>query len=319
MKAKVKFLSHAFALVVASFIIFSSCEKNNNETLPSLSTAGVSDITQTSALSGGDITDDGGALVTARGVCWSTSQNPTISDSHTNDGSGTGSFSSNVSGLESNKTYFIRAYGTNSQGTAYGNEISFSTPEDLGCIDGDGNVYETVILGTQEWMTENLKTTKYNDGSAIPLISDDVEWVALTTPGYCWYNNDGSTYGGLYNWFTVNTDKLCPSGWHVPNNDEWIDLCDFAGGESIAATKLKATSGWEYNSNGSDDYGFSALPGGHRGIDGQFSGIGISAYWWSSTEGVASTAVGRTMGIHSGLNGVSTYRHWGFSVRCIRN
>jgi hypothetical protein len=109
--------------------------------------------------------------------------------------------------------------------------------------DIDGNVYDTVTVGTQTWMVENLKTTRYNDGTAIPLVTKSVAWETLSTPGYCWYNNDESTYkapyGALYNWYTVNTGKLCPTGWHVPGDSEWIVLIDFLGGPELTRSLKK--------------------------------------------------------------------------------
>lgn len=170
--------------------------------LPEITTTSISIITENSAQSGGNITVDGGATITARGVCWSTSQNPTITNSHTSDNSGPGSFTSSLTGLIQNTTYYVRAYATNSAGTAYGNEISFTTKGPV--TDIDGNVYYTVTIGSQVWMAENLKTTKHNDGTAIPLVTDPTQWGNLTTPGYCWNNNDETTYkntyGALYNW-----------------------------------------------------------------------------------------------------------------------
>jgi len=104
--------------------------------------------------------------------------------------------------------------------------------------DIDGNVYHIVAIGTQVWMAENLKTTKYNDGTFIPLVTDSTAWGNLSTPGYCWYNNDAATYkntyGALYNWFTVNTGKLSPKGWHIPSDTEWETLITYLGGESLA-------------------------------------------------------------------------------------
>ncbi len=111
--------------------------------------------------------------------------------------------------------------------------------------DGDGNIYETVTIGTQVWLTENLKATKYNDGTSIQFVTDNTLWATLSTPAYCWYNNDGGNYkdiyGGLYNWWAVNTGKLCPTGWHVPSDGEWTTLTSTLGGENVAGAKLKET------------------------------------------------------------------------------
>jgi uncharacterized protein (TIGR02145 family) len=227
-------------LVIRLFLILTqSCEKEKPVTLPELSTVTLTNLTSTSVTSGGSVTSDGGAFVSARGVCWGIHPNPTVSDNITTDGAGTGSFSSSLKGLISGTDYYVRAYATNLAGTAYGNEFIFITP----LTDIDGNVYNTVIIGTQVWMTENLKTTKYNDNTKIPNVIDNTPWCTLPTPAYCWYKNDEASnkhsYGALYNWFTVNTGKLCPTGWHVPSEVEWTTLTDCLGGESIASGKIK--------------------------------------------------------------------------------
>ena len=148
--------------------------------------------------------------------------------------------------------------------------------------DIEGNVYPAVIIGTQVWMAENLKTTKYNDGMAIPLVSDNNAWEALKTPGYCWYNNDAAAnknrFGALYNWYTVNTKKLCPAGWHVPNDKEWTTLRTYLGGEEIAGGKLKETGTTHWtspNTDATNQTGFTALPGGGRRSNGEFFGLGF--------------------------------------------
>src|SRR5674476_633708 len=114
--------------------------------------------------------------------------------------------------------------------------------------DIEGNVYHTVKIGTQTWMVENLKTTKYKDGTAIPLVTDNKVWINLPTPAYCWYDNDATTYkntyGALYNWYAVNTGKLAPTGWHIPTDAEWTTLQNYVGGELVAGDKMKATTLW---------------------------------------------------------------------------
>ncbi|MDZ7633244.1 MAG: fibrobacter succinogenes major paralogous domain-containing protein [Bacteroidales bacterium] len=137
--------------------------------------------------------------------------------------------------------------------------------------DSDGNVYKTLVIGTQIWLAENLKTTKFNDGSQIPFVSEETSWVAtLTTPGYCYYDNNTankSVYGGLYNWYAVETGKLCPKGWHVPSDAEWTTITNLFGGESVAgnALKEKGTAHWTSPNDGAtNESGFTALPGGNR-------------------------------------------------------
>lgn len=191
--------------------------------------------------------------------------------------------------------------------------------------DIDGNVYSTVVIGNQEWFAENLKTTKYNNGTPIPNITDNTVWAGLSTGAYAWYNNDIAnkpTYGALYNWYTVNTGNLCPTGWHVPTDAELTALTDYVGGASIAGTKLKATSGWGSGGNGTDEYGFSALPGGfRRGSNGTFNSVGYDGYWWSSTEAGAAHAWAWGMSYVYGSVDRSSGdgKRYGFSVRCFRD
>ncbi len=323
MRGKASFV--VFALILGLLVLSNSCEKDDGTSIPVLTTIEVTEITGTTAVSGGDITDDGGELVSVRGVCWSTKQKPTISDSKTENGEGAGNFISNITDLELTTPYYVRAYATNSKGTGYGSTMSITTKP--GVKDADGNNYEIVTIDAQTWMAENLKTTKYNDGTAIPLVNDNNDWGNLTTPGYCWYNNDAATYeasyGALYNWHTVNTGKLCPTGWHVPTDAEWTTLTTFLGGGSVAGGKLKeaGTAHWiTPNTGATNETGFTALPGGYRGNDGAFYYNGTSGGWWSATENIAKFAWYRF--IHYNLVGVNVGRceeELGFSVRCLRD
>jgi uncharacterized protein (TIGR02145 family) len=187
--------------------------------------------------------------------------------------------------------------------------------------DIDGNVYKTVTIGTQTWMAKNLKTTKLNDGIPIPLVRDSISWPVLTTPAYCWYNNDEKVnkniYGALYNWHTVNTGKLCPSGWHVPSDDEWKILFAYLGGAD-AGDKLqeKGTTHWvNPNPGATNESGFTALPGGLRIKSGTFVALGLSSYWWCSTEDKPEA---RYVGYYdSGVERGSNSKQFGLSVRCI--
>ncbi len=173
------------------------------------------------------------------------------------------------------------------------NEIIFNPNLTYGTeTDIDGNVYKTITIGTQTWMAENLKVTKYNDDTSIPLVTDNTAWTKLTTPGYCWSNNDEATYkntyGALYNWHAVNTGKLCPTGWHVPADSEWTTLTTYLGGDTIAGGKLKeiGITHWRSpNTGATNSSGFTALPGGYRyNYDGSFGGMGGTGGFWSATE-----------------------------------
>jgi uncharacterized protein (TIGR02145 family) len=319
-------------LLIASFVDFiPSCQK---EKPFDVTTAAVTEISTSSATSGGNVTNDEGAPVVSRGVCWSTSFGPTVENSKTNEGGGFGSFTSHITQLTPNTFYYIRAYATKSAGTVYGNQINFRTfCDDKTCTvwDVEGNIYNTITIGTQKWMKENLKTTKFNNGTDILLVKSSFDWYYQTTPGYCWYDNSESnkaTYGALYNWYAVdvktNGNKaICPVGWHVPTDAEWTTLMDYLGGDSVAVGKLKETSTfhWRYpNSNASDESSFTALPGGIRDYDGVFFGIGSYGSWWSATEFVIGGAWSRYLG----YDGSGGYRHGnfesdGFSVRCIKD
>lgn len=191
-----------FLLLLLILVTGSSCSKKE---IPILTTETVSAITIMSAKRGGNITDDGGADITERGVCYNTSGNPTKQDQRTSDGTGNGSFASNVILLNPGTYYYLRAYATNKAGTGYGDVKEFPTPPlTKGTVtDVEGNSYGTVVLGNQTWMTENLRTTSYNDNTAIPLFRSNDVWTRLISPAYCWYDNDSlankPVYGALYN------------------------------------------------------------------------------------------------------------------------
>lgn len=203
------------------------------------------------------------------------------------------------------------------------------TDEPETVTDIDGNVYKTEVIGTQTWMVENLKATKYNDGTQIPNVTAKSQWDILTSDAYCWYNNDAAAnkaaYGALYNWYAANTGKLCPTGWHVPSDAEWTTLVDFAGGSDNAGGKLKekGTTHWTApNTDASDEYGFKALPAGDRypGSGFEFWGIGEYCAMWSSTEYSTTNAYYLEIYTDGGqLYREYTNKRFGFSVRCIKN
>jgi uncharacterized protein (TIGR02145 family) len=399
--------------------------------VPTITTTAITSVTTTTATSGGSITGNGGATVTVSGVCWSTSVNPVATGSHTTDGTATGTFTSSITGLIENTTYYVKAYATNSAGTSYGNELSFTTnavtsttaatsvtsttatlngsinannsttnvtfeygtstgygqtataiqspvsgsvplnvnadltgltPETLyhyrvkavnsvgtsygnditfstlaTLTDIDGNVYNTVTIGTQTWMAENLKTTKYNDGTTIHNITVDATWAAANTGAYSDYSNipaNSTTYGRLYNWYAVDNNvftrgasnggkNVCPTSWHVPTDAEWLTLTTYLGGESVAGGKLKETGTTHWttpNSGTTNETGFTALPFGNRTNDGIYLHIKDYGFWWSTTEYSTTTAWPRSM--HYGTTYVNRYysnKQFGFSVRCLRD
>ena len=252
--------------------------------LPTVTTTAASNIGTATASSGGNVTASGGATVTARGVCWSTSHNPTISNSKTTNGSGTGSFTSSLTGLTSGTTYYVRAYATNSVGTAYGSEVSFTTTPADGascgvCQDYDGNTYNTVQIGNQCWMKSNLRTTHYADGSPVQYASFyyacHYDNLSASSYGYQYSGSAAMKNAASSNANPSGVQGVCPNGWHLPSKAEWNQLVNYVGSQSqylcgssgIAAAL--ATSGWgdpgsshtcSIGRNANNATGFSARP-----------------------------------------------------------
>jgi uncharacterized protein (TIGR02145 family) len=298
--------------------------------VPTVTTKAPKSLTLTSATSGGNIINDGGIAVTGRGVCWNTTGSPTITDSYSSDGSGAGLFVSTMSDLTIGTTYYIRAYGTNSLGTGYGDELVFTQTEPV--LDKDGNPYSVVTIGTQIWLGENLQTSTFMDGVSIPYVSAGRDWDFTNSPAFCWYDNNEtaykSKYGALYNWYAVNSGKLCPDGWHVPSATEFTTLITYLGGESIAGGKLKeaGTEHWaEPNAGATNVSGFTALPGGGRynihSESGAFADIGYGCYIWSATEGTIADS-GYSFDVVFNLAACTRNeysRNDGGAVRCIKD
>lgn len=252
--------------------------------VPTVTTTTVSSIANTTATSGGNVISDGGATVSARGVCWSTSHNPTTSNSKTTNGTGTGSFTSSLTGLTAGTTYYVRAYATNSAGTAYGNEVSFTTTLADGsscgtCRDYDGNTYSTVQIGTQCWMKSNLRTTHYADGSSVQYASFyyacRYDNLSASSYGYKYSGSAAMKNAASSNANPSGVQGVCPNGWHLPSKAEWNQLVNYVGSQSqylcgssgIAAAL--ATSGWgdpgsshtcSIGRNANNATGFSARP-----------------------------------------------------------
>jgi len=285
--------------------------------LPSLTTASVNLIFNTTAISGGNVTDDGGSSISAKGVCWNTSTNPTLLNGFTNNGSGIGNYISNMAGLVPNTTYYVRAYATNSIGTSYGNELSFTTTNFISL--------PYVSICSQVWSSQNLNVTTYRNGDPIPQVTDSIQWLNLTSGAWCWYNNDSATYaftyGKLYNWYAVNDPRgLAPAGWNIPTDAEWSTLETCLGGSSVAGGKMKTTgtSHWIGGFPSTNSSGFSGLPGGGRASYSTFEYIRFVGSWWSSSQDNTSTAWSRFLFFNDGSVGrYSGDKTAGFSVRCI--
>jgi len=312
-----------------------SCDKpvgpNEPPAIPVLSTTAISVITQYTAHAGGNVTSDGGNAVTTRGICWSINHNPSTVDSKTTDGAGTGNYSSILTGLVPNTTYYLRAYATNSAGTAYGNEVTFvsQTVSTTTVTDIDGNVYPVITIGNQTWMQENLKVTRYSDGEAIPTGLSDASWGTTTSGALAIYNNDAANntaYGKLYNWYAgIDSRKIAPQGWHVPSKEEWETLINFLGGSLTAGGELKEAglTHWSSpNSGATNNSGFNGLPAGTRLPAGSYTFIGNNGYWWTSTEYLAGSADAEAMLLlNSSIESlqVTGSKQNGASIRCIKD
>jgi uncharacterized protein (TIGR02145 family) len=286
-------------------------------------------------------------------VCWSKEQLPTIAHSRTYDGSGTGSFTSSITGLSHNTTYYARAYATNSNGTGYGSTFSFKTYGMNTFFDSrDGNAYSFVTIGSQTWMAENLRYLP----QVVPPGTHSLNFPYYYVYGYNGNNvndargtNNYAVYGALYNWIAVMQGSLssssdpsgvrgiCPEGWHLPSDAEWKKLemtlgmtqtqannLSWRGTDEGGKLKVAGTSLWlSPNTGATNETGFSALPGGMYLNDGTFQEIKSGGSWWSATQGsgaVIYTAFMRRLGHSTSLvfrNNIS--KDMAFSVRCVKD
>ena len=437
-------LFYLLLLVILLLPSLFSCKKNTPKVIPTITTAEVIKITPNTVTCGGYVVAEGDAAVTMRGVCWSTAQCPTLIDNITTDGKGRGVFTSHITGLKPETTYYVRAYAINKAGTVYGeqrvlitsatdpkitntvisdvttvtakldvniqyydasqmleygicwstsntptvnnentslsikpdsvltdysfkmtqlesnktyyarafafknssdiyygNIVSFTTKDNRGptVTDIDGNVYHTVTIGTQTWMVENLKTTRYRNGDSIANVTVFDKWPKLTTGAFTCWGRDLRTideFGLIYNWYAINDNrKIAPIGWHVPTDAEWRTLIEFLGGTSVAGGKLKETGfkhwsppfvRWDGNvPPATNDWGFSALGGGalaQWGNSNEYSiGYGgIYGYWWAANEYNSVDAWYTGMRYNSITAGTSNAEKWeGLSVRCLKD
>ncbi len=299
---------------------------------PQVITADATQITYTSAVSGGQVIYDGGREVTDRGIYWSSTADPAnFFKNNVSNGSGAGSYVCTIENLEPGRRYYVWAYASNRVGMGFGNPISFVTNRLItfnpnltyGTVSdiGNNNIYRTIQIGTQTWMAENLRTTLFRDWSVIPNIKDPTEWSTSALPAYCLYENNDSTYketyGALYNFQVVNSGILCPAGWHVPSSAEWTTLENFLGGGDIAGGKLKETGpvNWQNpNTGATNESGFTALPSGVRGSDGAFSLFKETGTWWLADGYAVSVSYDGITIFNAGNN-----EKYGYSVRCMKD
>jgi uncharacterized protein (TIGR02145 family) len=308
--------------------------------IPMVLTDEATNITSLTALGGGSIISSGN-IISQKGLCWSAEPNPDMNDFSSQNGSGTGAFTSGLTNLSPATQYYIRAYAVDGVGNIYfGNQIVFTTTSVFSLGPGvyfDGYNYSTIVLNNgQEWMAENLRTTIYANGDEVPNVIDANEWSGLTTGAWAYCFNESqleSPYGKLYNWYAASDSRnLCPIGWHVPTDLEWSVLINYldpnadggANSSNIAGGKMKS-SGYQFwnepNTGATNESGFSGLPGGSRYYDGEFYfGLAVFGSWWSSSEGGADGAFSRSLRndeVNVARSGVN--KRGGQFVRCLRD
>jgi uncharacterized protein (TIGR02145 family) len=326
--------------------------------LPTITTSSPTSVGVDTVVIGGDISNDGGSSIVLRGICYSTSPNPNMGNQRTEDGSGTGSFNAVLRGLASSTTYYARSYAKNFNGVVvYGNEVIFTTSASLPGVrcpgaptvtDIDGNIYNTVQIGTQCWTQSNLKVSKYRNGDSITTGLNNSAWQNTMSGAYAIYNNEQvneGLYGKLYNHYAVTDSRgLCPTGWHVPSDGEFNQMilhldqnadtsciiciqCGNCNQSSIAGGLIKSTitaplpGGWYFPNSGALNYsGFSGLGGGNRYQEGYYNGLGVDGYWWTSTIVGAGYGWFRSLYYNdSMLRRDGFFLNTGFSVRCLKD
>ena len=301
--------------------------------LPTVNTTNIFSITSTSASVSVQITNNGGGKITECGVCWNTSANPMIENSKLTSPLNLDNFQCLLSGLKESTLYYVRAYAINSAGISYGNTINLKTYTST-ITDIDGNIYNTVAIGTQTWMVENLKTTRYRNGEQIPYVSSSTDWVNLSTGAYCWYDDvisNKDLNGALYNWYVVNDSRMIsPVGWHVASVADWTKLITYLGGTNLAGGKLKETGTLHWrtpNFGATNESGFTALPSGLRSYtDGKYwygpmsNHLYSNGHFWSSSEKDALIGWGYDVdSSHSAVYKDYDNKKVGYSIRCVKD
>ncbi len=288
---------------------------------PTVNTLMPFNISSSRACCGGSITDNGGFEIMSCGVCWSTEHNPDINDDHTSEGKESDSFESLMNGLEPNTTYYVRAYAANPSAVGYGSEFVFKT--EIACpavmTDNEGNDYETVLIGDQCWMKENLNMGRFKASHWVFSNDGEVE-------RYCYDNNidNCETYGALYSWdemMNYSSDEgaqgICPQGWHIPSESEWEELLAYVGGTTAATTNLRDTYYWS-DGGGNNQSGFSARGAGILSESNSFYGLRYQTNFWSSSMYLDKTCAYEIRDFGAVLR-VKTVKQLGYSVRCIRH
>lgn len=304
---------------------FSFTTLTQTSSIPTVTTTTASSITENSCATGGNVTSDGGLPVLERGVCYGGTPNPTTNNSKVMSGTGVGSFSVTLSNLNYSSTYYARAYAINSSGTAYGNEITFTTDNPT-VADVDGNTYQTVWIGGKLWMKTNLNVSRYRNLDAIPKLTS-TPWSTATSGAHASPNDipsNDAIFGKLYNSYAANDSRgLCPSGWHIPTKQELDDLVTFLGGNSVAGDKMKLPdlNYWTAVNTANNLSGFSALGAGKRFLDGSYQEFKSNAYFWTETDAGSGTMWSWMLSYNSSSVNISPSfnRTNGFSCRCVKD
>ncbi len=323
----------------AALLLLQCSKEYGGVGMPVVKTLAPFDITTNTVRSGGKVEADNGFPVTNFGLLVSDHDDFRRYDSLNCLMEADETFVADLAPLKHNRTLYLKAWAANELGTGYGEVIVYTHAEsgitfnpDLTydtLTDIDGNSYLTIQIAGKEWMAENLRTTRFNDGTPIPYVEANEDWFLLSTPGYSWYmNNEASgraTYGAMYNWFTVATDKLCPVGWRVPDSAEYHGLINHLGGTSVSGTRLKekGDTHWLYSNAANNSSGFTALPGGQRSNAGVYLFQGVIGYLWTSSPDVWHPSRSRFVIMYStepvGEASYTTSKQMGLSVRCVRD
>jgi len=329
------------------FLTITAIDDNNEQTSTTLVitiasfkasvvTDSIINVTQNSANISGKISDNGGAEVTEAGICWNSNPNPEISDNNVDAIIATDSFKIEIAGLESNKTYYARAYAINENGISYGNELSFKTNYELGNFTDirDNKTYKTVKIGNNWWMAENLaylpQLTVPSTGSNTEAYNYVYDQTSCGCMGKARANENYKMYGTLYNW--TSAKNICPEGWHLPTDEEWESLAVYISNDNLGYIRtdgnwenvghhLKSTEHWGNDGNGINNYGFSVLPGGLRDASAkEFLAKTYEGYFWAATVTDGEKAVARMVNSNNSVFQRSAFlKGSGFSVRCVKD
>ena len=345
-------------LFTAILFLLMSCNSNTSDLLPAVNTDNGIVVIGKTAKCGVTVVSDGGSTIIASGVCWNTMPEPTIKGDKTISNSGIGSFVDSITNLWPATTYYLRAYATNANGTAYGSVLQITTLRDSvtannilnptlsydSITDIEGNKYHTITIGTQTWMVENLYVSKYRNGDAIPNETNNSKWNALTSGAQCVYNNNTEAnsiakFGRMYNFYAVSDARnIAPVGWHVASDAEWIVLTNYIAanlGTSTSVAQAMATSiDWTESSTlgaigclDPNTYsslnnfsGFCGLPSGIRSNFGDFNNVGVFSGWWTSSQNDKNTGWFRSLSYYGSSIGRNFYnKQFGLSVRCVKD